>query len=163
MGSTNERARLAHDHEHLAGVDGDLARAAAAGQPGLRVVVVADDRRVDVAEPVDLGGAQEPDVDEPALQVVAEQLEHADDGGRAGDDRRVADAQRQALRPRPEHAGLVDQLEVGATVRWARLTAMFGSPTPTKQTRWPSRARAAATIIISDLLNGRSASILLEV
>ena len=29
---------------------------------------------------------------------------------------------------------------------------MFGSPTPTKQTCWPARARAAATIIISDLL-----------
>src|SRR5215207_11468549 len=41
----------------------------------------------------------------------------------------------------------------GATVRWARLTAMFGRPTPTKQTRCPSSARAAATIIISDLLN----------
>ena len=27
---------------------------------------------------------------------------------------------------------------------------MFGRPTPTKQTRWPSSARAAATIIISD-------------
>ena len=29
---------------------------------------------------------------------------------------------------------------------------MFGRPTPTKQTCWPSSARAAATIIISDLL-----------
>ena len=41
----------------------------------------------------------------------------------------------------------------GATVRWARLTAILGRPTPTKQTCWPSSARAAATIIISDLLN----------
>ena len=30
---------------------------------------------------------------------------------------------------------------------------MFGSPTPTKQTRCPASSRAAATIIISDLLN----------
>ena len=52
----------------------------------------ADDRRVDVAEAVDLGGAQEADVDQPALEVVAEQLEHAHDGRRAGHDRRVADA-----------------------------------------------------------------------
>src|SRR5215212_3273343 len=37
----------------------------------------------------------------------------------------------------------------GATVRCARLTAMFGSPTPTKQTRCPASSRAAATIIIS--------------
>ena len=41
----------------------------------------------------------------------------------------------------------------GVTVRLARLTAMFGSPTPTKQTRWPASSRAAATIIISDLEN----------
>src|SRR5947199_10876414 len=40
----------------------------------------------------------------------------------------------------------------GATVRWARLTAMFGRPTPTKQTPWPASSRAAATIIISALL-----------
>ena len=32
---------------------------------------------------------------------------------------------------------------------------MFGRPTPTKQTRWPSSSRAAATIIISDLLKSR--------
>ena len=84
--------------------------------PGRRVVgmvVRADDRRVDVAEPVDLRGTQEPDVDQPALEVVAEQLEHADDRGRAGDDGRVADRQRQAGRPGAEHAGLVDELEIG--------------------------------------------------
>ena len=39
-----------------------------------------------------------------------------------------------------------------ATVRFARFTAMFGSPTPTKQTCRPASSRAAATIIISDLL-----------
>src|SRR4029079_4668957 len=44
----------------------------------------------------------------------------------------------------------------GAIVRFARLTAMFGSPTPTKQTRWPASSRAAATIIISDLVKGWS-------
>ena len=41
----------------------------------------------------------------------------------------------------------------GVTVRFARLTAMFGRPTPTKQTCWPASSRAAATIIISDLEN----------
>ncbi len=35
-----------------------------------------------------------------------------DDRGRAGDDRRVADRQRQARRPGAEDAGLVDELEV---------------------------------------------------
>ena len=49
-------------------------------EPGSRVVgcvVRADDGRVDVPEPVDLRRAQEPDVDQAALQVEAEQLEHA--------------------------------------------------------------------------------------
>ena len=76
----DEAARaLAHDHEDLARVDGDLAGATGAGQAGRRMVVVADDGGVDVAEAVDLGGAQEADVDEAALEVVAEELEHADD------------------------------------------------------------------------------------
>ena len=37
----------------------------------------------------------------------------------------------------------------GATVRCARLHAIFGSPTPTKHTRSPASCRALATIIIS--------------
>ena len=77
------------------------------------MVVRPDDGRVDVAEAIDLGGAEEPDVDEPALEVVAEQLEHADDRGSAGDDRRVADREREAGRPGAEDARLVDELEVG--------------------------------------------------
>src|SRR4029077_2547320 len=69
----DEAARaLAHDHEDLSRVDGDLARSARPGQPRRRVVVRADDRRVDVAEPVDLRGTQEADVDQPTLEVVAE-------------------------------------------------------------------------------------------
>ena len=103
---------LAHDHEHLPGVDRDLTCTAGPGQARLGRVVRADDRRVDVAEAIDLGRAQEPHVDQPALQVVAEQLEHAHDGGRARDDRRIADRQRQTRRPRPEHARLVDHLEL---------------------------------------------------
>ena len=35
---------------------------------------------------------------------------------------------------------------------------MFGRPTPTKQTCWPASSRAAATIIISDLLNASGLS-----
>ena len=55
---------------------------------------------------------RKPDVDQAALEVEREQLEHRDDGGRAGDDRGVADRQRQPRRPRPEHARLVDELHV---------------------------------------------------
>jgi hypothetical protein len=68
---------------------------------------------VDVAEAVDLGSAEEADVDQPALQVEAEQLVHAHDRRRAGHDRRVADAERQPGRPGPEDPGLVDQLHLG--------------------------------------------------
>ena len=40
---------------------------------------------------------------------------------------------------------------------------MLGSPTPTKQTRWPASSRAAATIIISERLKalGRAARLAL--
>ena len=41
----------------------------------------------------------------------------------------------------------------GATVRLARLHAMFGGPTPTKHTRSPASWRADATIIISAEVN----------
>src|SRR5258705_5255417 len=50
----------------------------------------------------------------------------------------------------------------GATVRFARLTAMFGRPTPTKQTRWPASSRAAATIIISDFVKSAATGSLME-
>ncbi len=52
-------------------------------EPGRRVCgarVVADDRRVDVAEAVDLGGAEEADVDASALEVVAEEVGHRHHG-----------------------------------------------------------------------------------
>ena len=56
---------------------------------------------------------RKPDVDQPALQVEGEQLEHRHHGGRPGDDRGIADRERQAGRPRAEHPRLVDQLHVG--------------------------------------------------
>jgi hypothetical protein len=89
-----------------------ISRPAGAGQARLRVVVVADHGRVDVAEPVDLGGAQEAHVDAAALEIQAEQVPHARNGRRPRDDRRVADRQRQAGRLGAEDAGLVDQLHL---------------------------------------------------
>lgn len=44
---------------------GDLGRSAASGQPRARLPVVADDGAVEVREPVDLGGAEEPHGDAP--------------------------------------------------------------------------------------------------
>ena len=75
----DERARrLLEDHERLLARRRDLGRAAAARQPHLRVVVVADHGAVEIAVAIDLGGAQEPDVDPAALQPVGEDLGDAD-------------------------------------------------------------------------------------
>jgi hypothetical protein len=109
----DERARrLAHDHDHLAAARGDLGRAAGARQPHLRVVVVvADDGRVDVREAVDLGGAEEADVDAARLHPVVEDLGDADHGvGGLGQDA-VADRHRQPRRLGADRARLIDQHE----------------------------------------------------
>src|SRR6266508_303544 len=47
----------------------------------------------------------------------------------------------------------------GRIVRLARLHAMFGGPTPTKQTRSPARSLAEATIIISVAVDARSSGV----
>ena len=60
------RRRLQH-HEGLPRVRGDLRRAAGAGQARVRRVVGADHGAVEVAEAVDLRGAEEADVDAPGL------------------------------------------------------------------------------------------------
>ena len=110
----DERAlRLAHDHEHLAGVDRDLARAAGAGQARLGMLVVADDGVLMLPNRSICAAPRKPDVDQAALQVEAEQLEHARSTAVApvtivGSPMR----QRQPGRPGPEDARLVDQLQV---------------------------------------------------
>ena len=88
--------RLAHDHHHRAGRCGDLRRAAGTGEPGLRRLVRADDGRVDVGVLVELGTAEEPDVDASGLQPVGEDLGDADDGIAGVGQLAVADRQRQA-------------------------------------------------------------------
>ena len=88
--------RLAQQHDDLAARRGDLRCPAGAGQADLRRRVVADHRRVDVGEAVDLGAAEEADVDAAGLQPVVEDLRHADHAvGRVGE-LAVADRQRQA-------------------------------------------------------------------
>ena len=74
--STNVRGPLPHDDDHLACGCRDLGSAARAGQSCGRVLVVADDRRVDVAVPVELRAAEEADVDASGLQPVGEDLGH---------------------------------------------------------------------------------------
>ena len=64
-----------------------------------------------------------------------------DDGGRAGDDRRVADGQRQTRRPRPEDARLVDHLELRRDGPLGEVDRDVGQPDADEQTPWPSSAR----------------------
>ena len=64
------RRRLQH-HEGLPRVRGDLGRAARAGQARRGRCVGTDHGAVEVAEAVDLRGAEEADVDASGLQVIA--------------------------------------------------------------------------------------------
>ena len=82
---------LAHDHQDLFGVDRDLACAARSREAGLRCGVVANHRRVQVAEAIDLRSAEEAHIDAAPLQVEAKEVVHGDGGGGAGHDRWVAD------------------------------------------------------------------------
>ena len=59
---------LRHDHHEAPGQARDVAAAAAAGQAHRRPAPVADVGRVQVAEAVDLGAADEAQVDEPLLE-----------------------------------------------------------------------------------------------
>src|SRR5215472_10435032 len=74
--------RLLHDHEHFAGMAGDLGRAARAGQAHPRALILADDRAVEVTEAVDLRRPEEADVDAAALQVMGEDLRQRYHAGR---------------------------------------------------------------------------------
>ena len=55
----------------------------APGQAHRRVRIVADDGGVEIAEAIDLRGAEEADVDAAALQVVGENLRQRHDAGGA--------------------------------------------------------------------------------
>ena len=96
--STKVRWLCRTHHEHLAARRGDLRCAARAGQAHVGAPVVgADDGRVDVAEPVELGGAEEADVDAAGLEPVVEDLRHADDRVGGLGQLTVADGQRQPV------------------------------------------------------------------
>ena len=116
----DERARrLPQHHEDVAHAGRDLGRAAAAGQPHLRRVVVADHGAVEVAVAVDLRGAEEADVDAAALEPVREHLRHRDDRVGGLGELAVADRERQRRRLGADRAALVDEHAVRG-VRAAR-------------------------------------------
>ena len=61
--------RLAHDDENLTAGDGYLGRTAAAGKPGLRLLVGSDHRGVEIGEAIDLRAAEKSDRE--ALRLAA--------------------------------------------------------------------------------------------
>src|SRR5207302_8187599 len=71
---------LAQHDEHLSHRGRDLRRAARTGKSYLRRVVGSDDGAVEIAEAVDLSGAEEADVDASTLEPVAEHLGYRDHG-----------------------------------------------------------------------------------
>ena len=99
----------ARHHEHLPGMQRDLRRAAAARQPRGRQLVRADHGAVEVAEAVDLRGAEKAHVHASGLQVVAEYLRQRHHAGGGFGQLAVTDRQRQHVRPRADGAGFVDQ------------------------------------------------------
>ena len=142
------RRRLQH-RRRSARVRGNLGRAARARQARGRRAVIADDGAVEVAETVDLRGAEKADIDAPALQVVAEHFGHG-----------TTQARRLASSPSPIDSGSTSgscrscrtrrsARCPGACVRRARLQAALGKPMPTKQTHRSRSMRAAAMVIIS--------------
>ncbi len=104
--------RLLEDDQHFLGAAGDFRRAAGSRQAHLGLAVVADHGGVDVAEAVDLGRAEEADVDPSALQPVAEDLAGGDHGIGGLGQLAVADGQRQDAGLGADRPGLVDQHDV---------------------------------------------------
>ena len=93
---------------------GNLTGATGAGQPGGRLVVVADHRGIQVAIAVDLRASEEADIDQAALQVILEDFGHRADAQSSGHQCRVADRGRQALGLRADGARFINQHQVGA-------------------------------------------------
>ena len=149
--STNERCACRMITRIWLRVDRDLARAARARQPHLRVLVVADHGRVEVPEPVDLRAAEERHVDQARLQVEGEQLEHARDGGRArwrAWGRRSTGEAARAARRRPRTRRRAAARAPPSAGRGC--TRCSAAPRRRSSSRRPPSRRALAAIISSD-------------
>ena len=96
--------RLLDDDHDLARERCDFWRAAGAGQPHGRPIVRPDYRGVDVAEAIDLRGAEKSDVDPPALEPVSEDFGRRDDSVGGISQLAVADRQWQHARPGADRA-----------------------------------------------------------
>ena len=107
---------LRHDHHEAPGQARDVGAAAAAGQPHLRPAPVADVGRVQVAEPVDLGAADEAQVHEPLLEQRHD-LERARAPERARDVRRVAHGHQRLGRRLIAHDAVLEEADGPGRVR----------------------------------------------
>src|SRR5262249_28535456 len=87
--------RLAHDDEYLAAGAGDRGRAAAAREPYLGLVIIADHGGVEIGEAVDLRAAEEANRHASALQPVAKHLDDSRGGERGLAQLAIADRERQ--------------------------------------------------------------------
>ena len=131
----NEPALLVRgEDEHLAAQRGDVVGAAGAGQPHLRLpVVAADHARVDVAVLVDLGAAHEAVVQEAALgeeERVGDARQHLGPMGRAHLVGRHRQPPGRICGPMmPPSITIVSR---GAWRCWASAAASSGTPTPAK-------------------------------
>src|SRR5437016_12054105 len=103
--------RKRRDDDDSFGVDGDLARAATAGQADFGLVVRPDDGRVDVAVPVDLSAAKKSDLNSTALQVQLKDIRHRSDRQRIGDERRIPDGDWKPIGHCAHRAGFVNEHE----------------------------------------------------
>jgi len=124
----HERPAVLPQHDdHFPAGPGDLRGPSPAGQADRGAGVVRpDDGRVDVGEPVDLGRAEESDVDPARLEPVVEDLRHADHGVGGLGQHPVADGQRERGRLGADRAGLVDQREAGSVGRAGQVRRLAG-------------------------------------
>ena len=107
---------LRHDHHEAPGQARDVGAAAAAGQPDLRPAPVADIGRVQVAEPVDLGAADEAQVHQPLLEQRHD-LERARAPEGARDVRRVAHGHQRLGRRLIAHDAVLEEPDGPGRVR----------------------------------------------
>src|SRR5918994_7098315 len=101
------------DHHSSTSMDCYLGGSAAAREPDLGMPIVSDHGRIDVSIAIDLGAAEKADLDPAILQQGLENVHHAADHERSGDEGRIADRDWKSLGDCAYCAGFVDQHQVG--------------------------------------------------
>src|SRR5918995_994637 len=107
----------AADNHSAARVNCDLRRASTSGQTDNGVAVVSDDGGVDVPVAVDLGAAQQADLNPSILKEALKDISHAADHEGSGDQRGITDRNWEALGDGSHGARLVDQNKTGRVGR----------------------------------------------